>query len=388
MPIKISHLTAGIIAILVGYSSAAALILEAVNAMGGSSDLQSSWLTAIALSAGASTLFLSWYYRAPILTAWSTPGIALLISALAGVTPAEAVGVFIFSSFLLFISGFGRWVERGVNWIPAPIAAALLAGILLQFVTRIIPALEQSPVPIAVMLVLFFMGRTLIPRFVFPLVFAAALVLPIVLGDFNYQALTMQAPVWVWNTPEFKIDLLIGIGIPLYIVTMVSQNIPGLFMLKSQGYPTPTGPILRTTGIAGLIMAPFGAFAVNLAAITAAICQSPDADPNAKTRYKASMVAGVTYLLFALLGASIVSLFTAIPASIVTALAGLALLGVLTNTLGQAFSAIETREAATVTFVITVSGFSLWGLNSAFWGLIVGVALHFFVTKLKRASST
>lgn len=387
MPIKISHLTAGIIAILVGYSSAAALILEAVNAMGGSTELQSSWLTAIALSAGASTLFLSWYYRAPILTAWSTPGIALLISALAGVTPAQAVGVFIFSSFLLFISGFGRWVERGVNWVPAPIAAALLAGILLQFVTRVIPALEQSPMPIAVMLVIFFIGRTLIPRFVFPLVFTAALVLPIVLDDFNYQALTMQAPVWVWSTPEFKIDLLIGIGIPLYIVTMVSQNIPGLFMLKSQGYPTPTGPILRTTGMAGLIMAPFGAFAVNLAAITAAICQSPDADPNPKTRYKASMIAGVTYLVFALLGASIVSLFAAIPASIVTALAGLALLGVLTNTLSQAFTTVETREAATVTFVITVSGFSLWGLNSAFWGLIVGVTLQFIMTKLKRASS-
>lgn len=380
--IKLSHLAAGVTAVTVGYASAAVLILQAVTVLGGDSAMQSAWLLGLGLASGITTLFLAWRYKAPILTAWSTPGIILLTTALQGVTPEQAIGVFIFSSALVVLSGFGGWIERLVRWVPPPIAAALLAGILFPFVLGIIPALKQAPAVILSMLAIYFIAKARAPRLVFILLLLSAIGIPAATGRFDTANLVLDLPQWVWIWPDFRLDLMLGIGVPLYVVSMVSQTMPGLFMLRSHGYAPPAGPLLRTTGAAGLLLAPLGVFSIALAAITAAICQNSDADSDMQSRYKAAMVSGVVYILFGLLGASIVSLFNAIPAEVIKALAGIALLSVLVNSLTQAFSHKPHQEAAVVTFVVTASGVAFMGLSSAFWGLLSGMLLTHVVSRL------
>lgn len=384
MRFSISHIMAGATAVFVGYSSAVVLILEAVKSLNGSVALQSSWLLALGLAMGLSSIILSWRYKAPILTAWSTPGVALLIIALAGVSVAEAVGIFIFSSGLILLSGLSGISDRLLKYIPVEIAAAILAGILLKFVLALVPAFDNQPLITATLVIVYFVMRKLTPKLVFFWVLLAAVGLPVLTKQFDTSQLIVSAPDWVWVWPEFNFSLLVGVGIPLYVVTMVSQNLPGIMMLRSNGYAVPLSPLLRVTGLFGVIMAPLGVFAINLAAITAAICQTTDADTDRSQRYKAAMAAGVFYIIAGLAGSLIVGLFLALPTEATSALAGLALLPVLAVNFRQAFSSEDTLLASVMAFIVTASGVNFLGINSSFWGLLIGLVGYYFLSNVSR----
>lgn len=381
MTISVSHITAGVTAVFVGYSSAAVLILQAVQTLGGGPAEQSSWLFALGIAMGLSSLTLSWWYKAPVLTGWSTPGVALLITALAGVSMAEAVGIFIFSSFLIVICGLSGIFDRLMNIIPTEVAAALLAGILLQFGLAVLPALREAPFLVGGLVITYFVIKRLAAKWVFAWLILAAISLSMLQGSFDGQHITLSWPALVWVWPEFNINLLIGVGLPLFLITMVSQNIPGLLGLRANGYRIPASPLLTVTGFSGLLLAPLGAFAVNLSAIAASICQSEHVDPEPAKRYKSVLIAGLTYLIAGFMGMAIVGLFMALPGAVTTTLAGLALLTVITNSLTQSFSNPKLREPALLTFLITLSGVSFFDLHSAFWGLLTGCVAHWLGQK-------
>lgn len=383
MKFSLSHISAGATAVFVGYSSAVVLILEAVKTLNGSPAVQSSWLLALGIAMGITSIVLSVRYKAPIFTAWSTPGVALLIVALQGVSLPQAVGIFIFSSALIVLFGLTGISDRLIKYIPVSVAAAILAGILLKFVLAVMPAVYEQPIIAGSLVVAFFILRYFTPRFVFFWVLLLALGLPALMQDLDFTQLSFSMPAWVWIWPEFDLSLMIGVGIPLFVVTMVSQNLPGIMMLRSNGYSPPMSPLLTTTGFAGLILAPLGAFAINLAAITAAICQSPDVDPDSSQRYKAAVAGGIFYLLAGLASSVIVGLFLMLPAAVTATIAGLALLPVLSSNMFKAFSDANNQLPPILAFLTTASGTHFFGINSSFWGLLIGIVAFYLARHFK-----
>lgn len=383
MKLSLSHISAGATAVFVGYSSAVVLILEAVKTLNGSPDVQSSWLLALGLAMGITSIVLSLRYKAPIFTAWSTPGIALLIVALQGVSLSQAVGIFIFSSTLIVLFGLSGISDRLIKYIPVSVAAAILAGILLKFVLAVMPAVYEQPIIAGSLVIAFFVLRYFTPRFVFFWVLLLAVGLPAFMQDLDFSQLSFSMPAWVWVWPEFDLSLMIGVGIPLFVVTMVSQNLPGIMMLRSNGYTPPMSPLLTTTGLAGLILAPLGAFAINLAAITAAICQSPEVDPDSSQRYKAAVAGGIFYLLAGLASSAIVGLFLMLPAAVTATIAGLALLPVLSTNMFKAFSDANNQLPPVLAFLTTASGTHFFGINSSFWGLLIGIVAFYLARHIK-----
>ncbi|HUH59414.1 MAG TPA: benzoate/H(+) symporter BenE family transporter [Candidimonas sp.] len=373
---KISHISAGFIAVLVGYSSSVAIIFQAASAAGATAAELSSWMWALGIGMGASCIGLALRYRTPVLTAWSTPGAALLVTGLSGLSMNQSIAAFLFSSFLMTLCGITGWFQKIMHYIPRHIAAAMLAGILIRFGMDLFSAMQTQAMMVLLMFATFMIGRAWVPRYTVPLALAAGVAYAGIGGLLNVDILNWTPAAPVFMMPEFTASALLGVGVPLFIVTMTSQNIPGLAVLRANGYETPASPLITWTGITGLMLGPFGGFAYNLAAITAAICMSKDADPNPARRYMASVWAGVFYLITGIFGATVVGLFTAFPAELVAAIAGLALLGTIGNSLAGALANENGREAALVTFVGTASGFSIFGIGSAFWGLVFGIAVH------------
>ena len=372
---SLSHLSAGFIAVLVGYTSSAAIVFQAAIAAGaGPADI-SSWLLALGLGMGATCIGLSLYFRSPVLTAWSTPGAALLATALIGLPMSEAVGAFIVASALITLCGLSGWFEAIMKHVPKSLAAAMLAGVLLRFGLGLFSALSSAPLLVGLMLGVFLAGRYLNSRYTIPLTFLAGLAWAGQGGLIQYQAVTLSLAQPVFTAPSFSLATTIGVALPLFIVTMASQNVPGIAVLRANGYPTPASPLIGWTGLTGLLLAPFGGFQFNLAAITAAICMNPEADPDPARRYLAAVWAGVFYLLTGILGATVASLFTALPKELVAAIAGIALLGTIGNSLGGALHNEKERDAALLTFLVTASGLTLHGIGSAFWGLLLGLAV-------------
>jgi len=371
--LRLSHLSAGFIAVLVGYTSSAAIVFQAAHAAGATPAEISSWLWALGLGMGLTCIGLSLYFKEPILTAWSTPGAALLITGLAGLSMSEAIGVFLFNSLLITLAGFSGLFERLMRYVPKTLAAAMLAGVLLRFGIDVFVVLPKQAWLVGSMLACFLVARRYLPLYAVPLTFFIGLGVTSALGLFQTQhfAITFAQPLWM--TPTFSVTTMIGVGIPLFIVSMASQNVPGLAVLRANVYATPASPLIGFTGLAGLLLAPFGGFSFNLAAITAAMCMSKDADPDPKRRYLAAVCAGCFYLVTGVLGATVVSLFAAFPQALIVTIAGLALLGTIGNGLAAALSDTQERDAAVITFLVTASGLSLFGVNSAFWGLALGM---------------
>ncbi|HEA3091804.1 TPA: benzoate/H(+) symporter BenE family transporter [Aeromonas salmonicida] len=376
MPFALPHLVAGFIAVMVGYTSSVILIIQAATAAGADAAQLASWLWTLGIGMGISCIGLSFYYRIPVLTAWSTPGAALLITSLGNFTLAEAIGAFVISSLLITLCGISGWFDRLMRHIPAPLAAAMLAGVLLRFGLDLFRVAPQDPLLLGILLLAFLLGRHLWPRYTMVLVLAMGITLCALRGDLQLDTLHWQlaSPVWTW--PSFSFDALFGIALPLFIVTMTSQNMPGITILRAHGYQPATSSLITWTGLTGLLLAPFGGYAFNLAAITAAICMGKDVDSDAHRRWPAAVWAGGFYLLTGCFGASVATLFTAFPATLVTCVAGLALLGTIGSSLHTALQQDEAREAALLTFIITASGISLLGVGAACWGLLVGVILH------------
>ena len=370
---SLSHLSAGFIAVLVGYTCSAAIVFQAASAAGGGPEQISSWLLALGIGMGVTCIGLSLRYRTPVLTAWSTPGAALLATALVGVPMNEAIGAFLFASLLLAIFGFTGWVETFMKHVPKSLAGAMLAGVLLRFGLDTFVALRTQPTLVAIMLVIYFGGRRFNSRYSVPLTFLGGLLWAIGAGLVHTEALSLSVARPVFTAPAFSMATLIGVGIPLFIVTMASQNIPGIAVMRANGYQTPASPLIGWTGLTGLLLGPFGGYQFNLAAITAAICMNPEADRNPERRYLAAVAAGIFYLITGLLGATVASLFTALPKELVMAIAGIALLGTIGNSLSGALADERERDAALVTFLVTASGLTLLNIGGAFWGLVFGL---------------
>ncbi len=372
----ISHISAGFIAVLVGYTSSAAIVFSAANAAGASPAHISSWLLALGLGMGVTCIGLSLRYRSPVLTAWSTPGAALLATALVGVPMDDAIGAFIFASALLALVGFTGWAEALMKHIPRTLAAAMLAGVLLRFGVGVFSALGSDLALVALMLAIYFAGRRVNSRYTLPLTFVGALAWAAINGQIHSETLSLDVARPLFTAPSFTLSTAIGVGIPLFIVTMASQNVPGIAVLRANGYTTPASPLIGWTGLTGLLLAPFGGFSFNLAAITAAICMSPEADRDPARRYLAAVWAGIFYLVTGVLGATVAAALAALPRALVAAIAGIALLGTIANSLNAALADERERDAAIVTLLCTASGLTLFGVGSAFWGLLLGIAVQ------------
>ncbi|BAQ67554.1 benzoate transporter [Rhodovulum sulfidophilum] len=371
--LKLSHIVAGFIAVLLGYTSSVAIIFQALEVLGASQAEANSWMLALGVGMGASGLILSLRYRMPILTAWSTPGAALLVVGLDGVTMPEAIGAFLFCGLLLTLTGLSGWFEKLSHLIPDAIGNALLAGILFKFGLGIFVSTEENLPLVAVMCAVYLAGRIWFARFAIPAVLLAGCLFCAATGAFEQGALDLSLARPVAVLPEFSLPVLIGVGLPLFIVTMASQNTPGVVTLRAAGYAPPVSACLTVTGLTTLVLAPFGGYAFNLAAITAAICAGPEADDNPDTRYRAVVVAGLLYMLVGILGAAVVGLFTIAPKALVMTVAGLALLGTIGTSLQAALAAPERREAALVTFMTTVSGIGFLGIGAPLWAVLLGM---------------
>ncbi|MEU7484104.1 benzoate/H(+) symporter BenE family transporter [Streptomyces sp. NPDC042319] len=368
-----SAVVAGLIAVLVGVTSSAALVFTAAKAAGADSREISSWMLALGVGLACTCIGLSVRYRAPVVTAWSTPGAALLTTGLSGVSMAQAVGAFLFSALLILVSGVTGWFARAMNRIPVPLAAALLAGVLFQFGTGLFTTMHTSFAVAFPMFLAYLLGRRLLPRYAVLLALAAGVVATVFTGGWHTDRVRLSVATPVFVAPEFDWKVLVSVGVPLFVVTMASQNLPGVAVLRGAGYDVPVSPLMTWTGAANFLLAPFGAYGLNLAAITAAICTSEEAHPDRRRRYVAGVWAGLFYLCVGLLGATVASLLAAMPHALVLGIAGIGLLGTVTSSLTTAVSDPGAREAAVVTFLATVSGVTLLGIGSAFWGLLAGV---------------
>lgn len=378
-------LLAGFVAVLVGYASSAAIIWQAAAAAGASATQIAGWMTALGLGMGVSTIALSLWYRMPVLTAWSTPGAALLATSLQGLSLAEAVGVFIFANALIVLCGVTGLFARLMKIIPHTLAAAMLAGILLRFGLQAFSNVEGHFVLCGSMLLAWLVCKALAPRYAIVATLIVGALVAWLSGDVVTDKLAFSIVMPEFTRPVFNWTSLISIGIPFFLATMASQNAPGFATMQAAGYRAAVSPLIIFTGGLALLLSPFGVYSICIAAITAAICQSPDAHPDAAQRWKAAVAAGMFYLLAGVFGGSITSLLAALPLSWIQTLAGLALLGTISGSLFQALSQEKERDAAIVTFLVTASGLTLLGVGSAFWGLIAGGVCYAALSLVRRA---
>ncbi|MBZ9537958.1 benzoate/H(+) symporter BenE family transporter [Modicisalibacter tunisiensis] len=370
-----SALVAGFVAVLVGYTSSAVIIFQAAEAAGAGPAQIGVWLSMLGLGMGLTSLGLSLHYRQPVLTAWSTPGAALLATSLPGYSLPEAIGVFLFSAALVLLCGVTGLFARLMRRIPPSIAAAMLAGVLLRFGIDAFAALHVDFPLVGAMCAAYLIGKRWLPRYTILLVLATGLGVAWAAGDIATQRTALRFATPSFIMPAFSPAALIGVGIPLFVVSMASQNAPGVATLRAAGYTVPVSPLMIWTGLATLVLAPFGGFSVCLAAITAAICMGPEAHPDPARRYTAAAAAGGFYLIAGVFGGSIGTLFDALPQPLIATVAGLALLSTIGNSLHQALDDASEREAAVVTFLLTASHITLLGVGAAFWGLLGGLAV-------------
>jgi benzoate membrane transport protein len=383
-----STLVAGAVAVLVGFTSSVAIVFQAAVAAGASESQVASWIWALGLGMGATSIGLSLWTRAPVLTAWSTPGAALLITATAGIPLAETIGAFVVCGLAIALAGFSGAFERALSRIPASLAAGLLAGVLLRFGFEVFVSMRAQPMMVGVMLLIYLAGRRWMPRYAVLASLAAGLTIAVSGGQIQAAQLQLAWAVPQFVMPQFSLAALVGVAAPLFIVTMASQNVPGVATLRACGYgEVPISPVVGVTGLATAVLAPFGGFALSLAAITAAICMGRDAHEDPRRRYAAAVAAGVFYVLVGVAGATVAALFAALPKELVLAIAGLALFGTIGAALAGALADEHEREPALVAFLVTASGVTVAGIGSAFWGLVAGV-LAWLLLRARRRVTT
>ena len=371
--LSLPAIIAGFVTVLVGFTSSAVIVFQAANAVGATPGQVASWMWALGLGMGATCILLSLRYRVPVVTAWSTPGAAMLITGAAGVSIGEATGAFLLSAALIAICGFSGWFERMINRIPVSIASGMLAGVLLRFGMDVFVAMKTQFVLALAMFLVYLAGRRMFPRYAVIATLAVGLGIAVAQGLLHMEGVRLELARPEFVMPVFSLPALIGVALPLFVVTMASQNVPGVAVIRASGYSVPISPVIGWTGVANLVLAPFGAFALNLAAITAAICMGREAHSDPHRRYVAAVAAGFFYLLIGLFGATVGAVFAAFPKELVLVIAGLALFGTIGNGLAAALANEREREPALVTFLVTASGVTLFGIGAAFWGLVAGV---------------
>ena len=375
-PGSLAAVIAGLIAVVVSFSGPSVLVFQAAREAHFSAQLTSSWLWSIAFGSGMTGLYLSWRYRAPVIVAWSTPGAALLVGMLPGYSAGQAVAAYIAGALLIGVIGLTGAFDTLMRKLPASIAAAMLAGILFRFGAEVFLSLKSDPVLVFAMFVAYLAMRRFNPRYAVVCVLLVGLAVAALTGQVTATTapLTLAMPQFI--RPEWSWHAVLNLGLPLALVALTGQYVPGMAVLRAAGYDTPSRIVVVGNSIASLLMAPFGAHGINPAAITAAICTGEDAHPLADKRYLAGIACGVFYLIAALGGGALALVFAALPKAWVVTLSGLALFGAIASGLSNAFAREEQREPALITFLLTASGMSFLGLGAAFWGLIAGVLAH------------
>jgi benzoate membrane transport protein len=368
-----SAIVAGFIAMMTGVTSSLVLMFQAGQAAGLTSAQISSWIWALFMGMAVCSIGLSLRYRSPITVAWSTPGAALLITSLGGVAYPEAIGAFITCAVLVIICGVTGSFERLVKRLPTSLAAALLAGILFKIGSEIFVAAQHRTGLVLGMFFTYLIVKRYSPRYAVLVTLLVGVALSAMLGLLNFSGFALEVAMPVWTTPSFSVAATVSIGIPLFVVAMTSQNMPGVAVLRADGYQVPASPLITATGVISLITAPFGAHGINLAAISAAICTGPHAHEDHNKRYTAAIWCGIFYAIAGVFGATLAALFAAFPKELVLSIAALALFGSIINGLTVAMNEPKEREAALITFMVTASGLTLFSIGSAFWGIVAGV---------------
>ena len=384
--LSLSAFTAGFVAVLVGFTSSVAIVFQAAQAFQATPAQITSWMWALGLGMGLCSLVPSLLLRKPVMVAWSTPGAAVLASAglSGGFSMAEAVGAFMVCAVLITLAGVTRWFERVMNRIPTEIAAALLAGVLARFGMQAFAAAQTALPLVLLMLGAYLVARRWIPRYAVVITLALAIAFVALRGEMSWSAIRFELAMPVFTAPQFTLSAAISLALPLFVVTMASQNLPGVAVIRATGYDLPISRLITMTGLATLVLAPFGGYALNFSAITAAICMGPEAHPDRDKRYTAAVSCGLLYLVIGIFGAVVTGLLTAFPKELVVAIAGLALLGTIGNGLAAALRDEPHREAALITFLVTLSGVVVAGVGSAFWGVVAG-SLALFVQQYRRS---
>ena len=383
--LSLSAFTAGFVAVLVGFTSSVAIVFQAALAFQATPELISSWMWALGLGMGLCSLAPSLILRKPVMVAWSTPGAAVLATAglAGGFSMAEAVGAFMACAALITLFGITGWFEKMMNRIPMAIASALLAGVLARFGLQAFAAAQTALSLVVLMLAFYLLGKRFVPRYAVVLTLAVGIAWAALNHQMAWTAITLDFARPVFTMPQFTLSAFVSLAVPLFVVTMASQNLPGVAAIKAAGYELPVSRIITVTGLATLVLAPFGAFALNLSAITAAICMGREAHPDPARRYTAAVSCGAIYVVIGIFGAAVTGLLTAFPKELVVAIAGLALLGTIASALAGALQGVPHREAALITFLVTLSGVVIAGVGSAFWGVAAGT-MALFVQQYAR----
>jgi len=383
-----SAVTAGFVAVLVGFTSSVAIVFQAAQAFNATPAQIASWMWALGIGMGLCTVLPSLYLKKPVMVAWSTPGAAVLATAgvAGGFSMAEAVGAFMVSAALITLCGLTGWFEKLMNRIPVAIASALLAGVLVRFGMSGFTAAQTALPLVLLMLTAYLVGRRFLPRYAVVLTLLAGIAYAAVRGELAWSAVSFTLTLPVFVMPQFSFSAVVSLAIPLFVVTMASQNLPGVAAIRATGYEgkIPLSKVITLTGLATLVLAPFGAFALGLSAITAAIVMGKEAHTDPDKRYTAAVSCGAIYLVIGAFGAAVTSLLAAFPKELVAAIAGLALLGTIGGGLAAAVKDESHREAALITFLVTLSGVVIAGIGSAFWGVVAG-ALALFVQQYGQA---
>ncbi|MDA7086021.1 benzoate/H(+) symporter BenE family transporter [Pseudomonas sp. SA3-5] len=383
---SLSAVVAGFIATVISYAGPLVIIFQAAESAGLSHAVLSSWVWAISIGSALLGIGLSLRYRVPIIIAWSAPGSALLVALLPQISLNEAVGAYIVASLIIFLVGISGAFDRIISKLPAAIGAGMLAGILFSFGTGLFVSLQSKPLLVLAMFASYLVVKRLLPRYAVMAVLLVGCTIAFATGDLRQEALVIGLATPVWISPEFSLAASLNIALPLVMVALTGQFVPGMAVLRNAGYQTPASPIITSSALGSLLLAPFACHGLNLAAITAAICTGREAHEDPSRRYVAGVSGGLAYLVLGLFGATLVSLFTAFPKELIAALAGLALFGAIGGALAGAMAQPDDREAALITFLVTASGMSFLGLSAAFWGLMFGLAAHLLLSVRGKAA--
>lgn len=379
-PIRLNDLThpivAGLISVIVNYGGTFILVFQAARVAGLSPELTASWVWSVSIGVGLTGLFLSWRYREPIITAWSTPAAAFLVTALATTSYAEAVGAYIISAAAFVVLGLSGYFEKVIRLIPPGIASGLLAGILLQFGIGAFGGASVDPVLVGLLIVAYVVLKRFSARYAVVGILVIGLVFLLAQGRVDLSGLQLKLAMPIFTMPEFTLNAALSVALPLFLITLTGQYMPGMLVLRNDGFKTSANPIVTTTGLGSLIMAPFGSHAFNIAAITAAIATGREAHEDPSKRWIAGIAAGCFYVLVGVFGVTLAAVFMAFPATFITTLAGLALLGTIGGSLAGAMAEPASREAALITFLASAANINMLGVGGAFWGLVIGLVAY------------
>ncbi|MDC4336288.1 benzoate/H(+) symporter BenE [Acinetobacter baumannii] len=377
---SISTTVAGFLAVLISYSGPLIIFFQAAQRAHVSTDMMVSWIWGISIGAAVSGIYLSIKYKTPVITAWSAPGTALLVTLFPNISLNEAVAAYITSAIVIFLIGITGYFDKLLKWIPQDVAAGMMAGILFQFGISLFTASDSMPLIVFSMLIVFLIAKRLMPRYTMIWVLAAGVLLSLILGKMNPVDVSFNLAIPQWISPEWTWNSTLNLAVPLILVSLTGQFLPGMAIMKLSGYDTPAKPIITATSIASLAVACVGGITIVLASITAALCMGKDAHELKEKRYIAGIANGIFYILGGLFAGSIVMLFSLLPKELVAALAGLALLGAIATNISVAMKNDGQRDAALITFLASASGMHFLGLSSVFWGICIGVIAHFILT--------